>query len=156
MDHSDWGTAPGWYKFGERPSEESCSRLHPNQTISFPHSSTRAGARHPLLLLPGLGTSTPSPLGPRRWLRFTPTNLWRSAAGSTGAPHWQLPLERNKARARKAMELGERPGGLDTRCSLHTIGDPNICRDWHTSSLHCSPSLQACRSAEPSLLIGND
>lgn len=147
---SAWGTGSWLIHFRGHPSEESCSKLHPDQASRLPtYSSTRAGARHPLLLLSWLGTSTLSSLGPRRWPRFSPTNLWRSAAGSTGVMHWRLPLESNKTRPRKVMELGKRPSGPDTRCSLHTIGDPK-----HLQRLaHILPALlsfpagmQECRT----------
>lgn len=150
VDPSDWGTGSWLVQTREHPGEESCSKLHPAQPSPLPtYSSTRAGARHPVLLLPGLGTSTPSPLGPRRWPRFSPTNLWRSAAGSTGALHWRLPLERDKTRPRKAMELGERPSGLDTRCSLHTIGDPKHLQGLAhilPALLSFSAGMQECRT----------
>lgn len=61
-------------------------KASPTPAISSPHLFINQGwGQTPPLAAARAGTNTPSPLGARRWPRFSPTNLWRSAAGSTGA-----------------------------------------------------------------------
>lgn len=84
---------------------------------------------------------------PHQPLEVSSRQHWGSAPVATAG---------KKEQPGKQWSLGKEPVAR-TQDALYTPWvTPNIFRGWHTSSLHCSPSLQACRSAGPSSLIGND
>lgn len=149
--------APAWYKFGKHPSAESCSKLHPGQPSPLPiYLSSRPGARHPLLLPPGLGSSISSPLGALSGRGFPPPTSGGQQPAALGLCAGGCRCRETKPDSGKQRNLGKDPVAWPQDALSTPQVTPNICRGWHTSSLHCSPSLQACRSAGPSSLIGND